>query len=96
MIPAPLLKGLYELVSETDKAEMLTGLFENGFPTWLRMLWDKINACKRISSNYENNEHYDSIVALLAASVKSSNTNVKKASEKNILPIIADIYNETN
>lgn len=96
MIPAPLLKGLYELVSETEKAEMLTGLFENGFPSWFRMLFDKINACKRIGSNYEDNEHYDSIIALMSVSVKSSAANVRKTLEKDLIPIIADILNESN
>jgi hypothetical protein len=38
MIPPSLLKGLYELVDETNKSEMLTGLFENCFPSWLRIL----------------------------------------------------------
>jgi hypothetical protein len=55
MIPASLLGGLYELVKETGKAEMLTGLYENCFPSWLRILLERINNCKRIASVYENN-----------------------------------------
>lgn len=70
MIPASLLRGLFELVKSTNKAEMLSGLYENCFPQWLRTLLDKVNSCKRIGTIYEDNPHYDSIIALMAVSLK--------------------------
>lgn len=95
MIPASLLKGLYELVKITGKAEMLSGLYENCFPQWLRTLIDKINACKRIGAIYENNPHYDSIVALMAASLKNSKYNAQMAVKKDLISLVAEVLEET-
>ena len=74
---------------------MLTGMYENCFPTWLRILLERINNCKRIATVYENNAHFDSIIALMAVSVKDCRINVRRAIEKELLPFIADILNES-
>jgi len=72
MIPSSLLRGLYQLVNKTGKSDMLTGLFENCFPSWLRKLNDKINNKKKGAASYDNNEHFDSILAILAVAVKQN------------------------
>lgn len=74
---------------------MLTGLYQNCFPSWLRIFVEKINNCKRIATICENNEHFDSIIALMAVSVKNCRLNVKKAIEKDLLGYVADILNES-
>ena len=96
MIPASLLQGLYELVDLTGKVEILTGLYENCFPTWLRILQERVIACRKIATIYEDNSHFDSIIALMSCSLKEPYKNVEKAVEKELVPIIADIVNESN
>ena len=55
-ISAPLLKGLYELVEKTGKSDMLSALFENCFPTWLRTLYDKIDNANKFAVKFGDNE----------------------------------------
>lgn len=73
---------------------MLVGLYENCFPVWFKSLNDKINICRKIAIIYENNDHFDAIIALMAVSVKDKE-NSKKAVEKDIISNIAEILNET-
>lgn len=96
MIPSSLLKGLYQLVDTTEKSDMLTGLFENCFPSWLRKLSEKINAKKRVALSYDNNEHFDSILAILAVAVKDNQQNAEKAKKKGLIPWLAEILMETS
>ena len=42
LIPVPLFVGLYELIDDTDKANILSGLFDNCFPKWLESYIDDI------------------------------------------------------
>lgn len=58
---------------------MLTGLFENAFPAWLKLLVEKVNASKRIAMPFEDNIHFDQIIALLSVAVKDNKVNVNKA-----------------
>jgi hypothetical protein len=99
-VPASLLQGLHELVKETEKSDMLTGLYENSFPSWLRKLIERVNACKRIASIYENNAHFDAVLALVSASLLSGEEgcykkNAQKAMEKGLDSLVADILNES-
>lgn len=75
---------------------MLTGLFENCFPSWLRKLNDKINNKKKGAASYDNNEHFDSILAILAVAVKENQVNAEKAKKKNLIPLLSDILMETH
>lgn len=79
MIPASLLRGLHELVKLTGKAEMLMGLYENFFPSWLRTLLERINSFRGIGSTFEKNAHFDSIIALYSVSLKNCSSNVQIA-----------------
>lgn len=45
-IPVQLLQGLYELVDDSKKPDLLYGMFDN-FPQWLRQLIEKIEFCKK-------------------------------------------------
>jgi hypothetical protein len=74
---------------------MLSGLFENCFPSWFRILLEKISACKKLAITYENNDHFDAIVALLASAVKDNESNVMKAIDKDLLQYISFILNES-
>lgn len=95
MIPASLLRGLHELVKLTGKAEMLMGLYENFFPSWLRTLLERINSFRRIGSTFENNAHFDSIIALISVSLKNCRSNVQIAVKKDLIPLIAEILDES-
>jgi hypothetical protein len=61
----------------------------------LRILLERINACKRIATIYEDNDHFDAIIALMSVSLKDNRRNVDKAVEKDLVSFIADILNET-
>jgi hypothetical protein len=82
-------------VNKTEKSDMLTGLFENCFPSWLRILNDRINAKKRVAAAYDNNDHFDSSLAILAVAVKENSTNAEKAKKKGLIPLLSDILTET-
>jgi hypothetical protein len=56
---------------------------------------EKVSACKKIATIFGNNDHFDSIIALLAVAVKDSEKNVEKAIEVGLMPLIADILQET-
>jgi hypothetical protein len=77
---------------------MLTGLYENCFPQWLRQLILRINACKRIAVVYEDNPHFDASIGLLSASLLGDDgrKNAEKALEKGLITLIADILVESN
>lgn len=55
---------------------MLKGLFEGCFPSWLRILKEKINACK--PALFENNIHFDPIIALFSIACEDTK-NAEKA-----------------
>lgn len=70
-IPVPLFVGLYELIDDTDKSEILSGMFENCFPKWLEAYNNIMERhFAQTGLSYGNNETYDAIVSLLAISVK--------------------------
>ena len=56
---------------------------------------DRINSCKRIATLYEDNAHFDAIMALMAVSLKNCKKNVEKAIEKELIGMLADVLNES-
>ena len=46
-IPVALLQGLHELIEETEDSEMLTPMFDNNFPTWIKAYEKKVLAAKK-------------------------------------------------
>ena len=64
-----MLSGLHELVRKTEQSDMLTGLFENCFPQWLRALLVRLNSARKIAVIYEDNAHFDSALGLLSVSL---------------------------
>ena len=88
--------GLYELVEETEKSDILKNLFENCFPTWLSILSEKIRNHNKFGIKFGNNINFDSIIALLASAVKNNIENVNKCISKDLIPYIADITNDSD
>ena len=79
---------------------MLTGLFENCFPQWLRQLLIRLNSCRKIAVIYDDNPHFDSCLGLLSVSLVSGEDsagqrNAQKAIEKGLVGLVADIINES-
>ena len=70
---------------------MLEGMFEDNFPTWLEAYTKKLDECKRMGVKMGNDEHYDAIIQLLAISVNENDTNVELVKEKELLPRITKI-----
>jgi len=95
LVPDSLLKGLQRLVEKSEKATILEDLYENCFPTWLRSLKQTV-ANRRGGALIEHQEQYDAIVALMAVSLKDCPENVEKAYERRLVPLIAEITNESN
>ena len=75
-IPVSLLIGLRELVEKSHQTELLSILFETCFPNWLKDLREHIVTKKKQSQTFAEAEHYNAIIALLAASVKENDKNV--------------------
>ena len=68
-IPVSLLEGLQELVGDTGKSEILKGLFENCFPSWIRFINEKVKKQASLALVHGDNIHFDSIIALLAVAI---------------------------
>jgi len=65
-IPAPLLIGLYELVKETDKPELLYNLFDASFPKWIESyITNYIDKYPKMG----NDDHYDAVLMLMSTAV---------------------------
>ena len=71
-IPVSLLIGLRELVEKSHQTELLNGLFETCFSNWLTDLKEYIVAKKKQNQAFAEADHYDSIIALLAAAVNGN------------------------
>ena len=56
---------------------MLTPMFDNCFPTWIRTYEKKIKAAKKQKTLIGNDEHYDAVIQLLADSVIDNDDNVE-------------------
>lgn len=74
----------------------MTGLYENCFPTWLRIMRDRIKETMHISATFEGQAHFDLIIALFSVSLVESEENVKKAVSKGLIPLLAEITNNSN
>jgi hypothetical protein len=80
-ISVTLLKGLYELIEETDSCHLLSSLFEYCFPSWLKMYCAILEKCKKNKQKMSDDENYDSILSLLSISVKDNEKNVQLCKE---------------
>ena len=47
VIPVTLLKGLYELIEDSEIHSLLNGMYDTSFPLWLRLYNEKIEFCKK-------------------------------------------------
>lgn len=97
VIPVSLLKGLNELVEESENSDMLTGMFDNNsFSQWMRAYSKLVEVCKKQMVMMGNDEHYDSIIALLSNSVQGNPTNVQKVLDKKLIPHITLVIQNSN
>ena len=80
-ISVTLLKGLYELIENTDSCHLLSTLFEYCFPSWLKMYCAILEKCKKNKQKMSDDENYDSILSLLSISVKGYAKNVQLCKE---------------
>jgi hypothetical protein len=68
-IPISLLKGMCELVEDTEMYDLVTGLIKTNYRGWLKKYDEKIVTLRKRGSRMEDNEHYDSLIKLLSVSV---------------------------
>lgn len=59
----------------------------------MRMVLEDVQKCKKNVKKFESNEHFDSVVALMAVSLKDCKVNVIKAIDKDLIPVVAEIAN---
>jgi hypothetical protein len=76
-----LLIGLYELIKETDKPDLLYNLFDSSFPRWIESYVTRyIGEGKPVMGN---DDHYDAVLMLLSTSVhdKEGDEGVRRVRE---------------
>lgn len=78
-ISIPLLRGLFDLVRDTHKPGILSGLYEKCFPLWITDVHNCIMTCKRSGKNYPDIECFDLALALMSASLDTDEASLKNA-----------------
>jgi hypothetical protein len=73
VIHESLFQGLADLVHRTKMSCILTGLYEECFPDWLRLYCQQLDFFSINQIQIGNNSHYDSILRMLSVSVENSN-----------------------
>jgi hypothetical protein len=69
VIPVSLLKGLADLIEETEKQSLVSGLYDISFKPWLMKLIDNIEFMNKQNAMFGNHEHYDAIIKLISVSI---------------------------
>lgn len=90
-VPVTLIKGLYDLVKDTDMSQILDTLFENSFPAWIKKYVTILEQSQKDNDLQGNDEHYDSIMCLLSVSFKNNEDNIQKFNEKKMVDSITRI-----
>ena len=84
-----LLKGLVFLVGETENYELLNPLYEF-FPQWIYDYCQLLVRCHRQGEVMGDDDHYDSIIQLMAYSVQVEE-NVELLEDDNQEPVLNNI-----
>ena len=68
-LPVAILRGLYEVVSETGITGLISCMFDYSFPTWVRKYHGMVMKEKKLGVMLGNDPIYDEIIKLLSVSV---------------------------
>jgi len=98
VIPVSLLKGLHELIEDTEKPDLVTGMFDSSFPQWLRLYNEKIEFCKKQGQQMGNHDHFDAIIKLLSVSITDDeeDENVQRMLDKDLPKYFAIIIKNSS
>lgn len=95
VIPVMLLKGLVHLIGETQNVAILGQLYDF-FPVWIYDYCEQLELCHRKGEVMGDDDHYDSIIQLMASSVNDlDNVQLVLDNQDSLLPNICILVAHT-
>lgn len=97
-VPVQLLLDLIEMVKDIEAPEILGGMFDFAFPTWLTLITERIQECGP-ENQHPNHDHFDAVIKLLSISItdEEDDEGVERIDgNPKILPAIVTIFENSN